>query len=94
MHDNVTFRVRIEGQVQGVGFRHWMLEQAAARGLSGWVRNRADGSLEALFNGPSHVVEAMVAACRQGPKTAKVEHLTTEPAMKPPAKGFHQLPTE
>ena len=88
-------RVRICGRVQGVWFRGWTCQQAIARGLSGWVRNRQDGSVEALLVGPPDAVEAMIAACRRGPSHARVEALTIEEA-GPEADdvaGFGQRPT-
>ena len=86
-------RARIEGRVQGVWFRAWTAEQAMARGLDGWVRNRTDGTVEALFAGPVEMVEDMVAACREGPPAAQVTSVTTEPAEAPGESGFHQAPT-
>ena len=68
-----SVQVRITGRVQGVGFRAWTERQANALGLSGWVRNRPDGSVEALFSGPEDAVETMLAACRQGPRLAAVD---------------------
>ena len=60
--------VTIRGRVQGVGFRAWTELTALERGLEGWVRNRRDGSVEALFVGSADAVAAMVAACRHGPR--------------------------
>ena len=65
-------RVLIEGQVQGVWFRAWTIQQASARGLDGWVRNRDDGTVEALFSGAADAVEAMVKACWEGPPGGRV----------------------
>jgi acylphosphatase len=89
----MAVRATFEGRVQGVWFRAWTTEQAVARGLNGWVRNRADGTVEALFAGPADVVEDMIAACRQGPPVAQVTSVTTEPAEDPGETGFRQLPT-
>jgi len=86
-------RVRITGRVQGVWFRAWTREQAAARGLDGWVRNRTDGTVEALFAGPGEAVDDMLAACRKGPPAARVGDVTTEPAHGDVAKGFRLMPT-
>lgn len=72
-------RVRIRGRVQGVWFRGWTSEQAKSRGLSGWVRNRVDGSVEALFIGPEPMVAAMIAACREGPPSAEVTRIEETP---------------
>ncbi|MDP6121448.1 MAG: acylphosphatase [Rhodospirillales bacterium] len=86
-------RVRIEGRVQGVWFRAWTAQEATARGLDGWVRNRADGSVEALFAGPIAAVDEMLAACRRGPPMAAVSGVETAPAAAPADSGFHFLPT-
>lgn len=86
-------RVRIEGRVQGVWYRAWTVEEATRRGLSGWVRNRRDGSVEALFSGPAEGVAEMVEACRTGPPAARVARLSQEPAEGPGEPGFRQLPT-
>jgi acylphosphatase len=67
--------VTIHGYVQRVGYRAWTEHMALQRGLEGWVRNRADGSVEAVFAGPVPAVEAMVAACRRGPPGARVDHI-------------------
>ena len=65
--------VIIRGRVQGVGYRAWVEHEALRRGLDGWARNRRDGSVEAVFAGPPDAVAAMVAACRRGPPSARVE---------------------
>lgn len=89
-----TQRVVIEGRVQGVWYRGWTVEQARARGLAGWVRNRRDGTVEALFSGPAAAVDDMIAACRQGPAMARVEAVQASPADSPSdAGGFRALPT-
>lgn len=88
-------RVSITGRVQGVWYRGWTAETAQALGLRGWVRNRADGSVEALFCGPQDAVDRMMDACRRGPPAAAVRDVRSEPAAAPPADyGFRQLPTE
>jgi len=89
-----TVRVRIEGRVQGVWFRAWTVEEATRRGLQGWVRNRSDGSVEALFHGEVEQVRAMVEACRRGPPAARVEHVAEHPGEPPTEPGFLQLHTE
>jgi acylphosphatase len=87
-------RVRISGRVQGVWYRAWTVEQAVARGLSGWVRNRADGSVEAVFVGDGSQVDAMLAACHQGPSAARVDDVSVTEEPRPPTEpGFHQKPT-
>lgn len=66
-------RVRVRGRVQGVFFRDSCAREARAAGVAGWVRNRADGSVEAWFEGPQEAVERMVAWCRGGPSRADVD---------------------
>jgi acylphosphatase len=67
--------VVIRGRVQRVGFRAWTEHMALERGLEGWVRNRTDGAVEAVFAGPAMVVDAMVEACRHGPPGARVDQI-------------------
>ena len=67
--------VLIEGRVQGVFFRASTRDEAQARGLAGWVRNRADGRVEAVFEGDRRLVENMLAWCRQGPPYAHVDQV-------------------
>jgi acylphosphatase len=85
--------VRIEGQVQGVWFRAWMMDEATKKGLAGWVRNRRDGSVEALFSGKAEVVDTMIAACRQGPSRAQVSNVRVETAEPFQGSGFGKRPT-
>ena len=92
-------QVTITGRVQGVGYRAWVEHQARNHDLEGWVRNRRDGSVEALFAGPANVVADMVARCRRGPSTARVEAVADEPAspealnLRRPGERFSVLPT-
>jgi acylphosphatase len=87
-------RLRIAGRVQGVGYRHWTIRTARDLGLSGWVRNRMDGSVEALVAGPDAAVAAMVQACRRGPPHARVDAVDAQPADGADVSaGFIQLPT-
>jgi len=72
--------VTVHGRVQGVGYRAWVAYQALTIGLEGWVRNRRDGSVEALFSGAPLEVAQMVALCRHGPPLAKVTGVSEEPA--------------
>jgi len=67
-----ALRLSIVGRVQGVGFRAWAVQEAMQRNLRGWVRNRRDGSVEALIIGEAEAVAAMAAACRRGPLLAHV----------------------
>jgi acylphosphatase len=77
---NVIRHIAIRGRVQGVGYRAWTEYTARDHGLEGWVRNRRDGSVEAAFAGPPEAVDAMVAACRRGPRGAWVEGVDDLPA--------------
>ena len=95
----VVIEVAIQGEVQGVGYRVWVEQQARARHLEGWVRNRRDGSVEALFAGPANIVADMVALCRRGPPLARVEKVQEKPGepngldMRFKAERFSVLPT-
>ena len=68
-----TVRVRIAGRVQGVGYRYWTERVAGELGLSGWVRNRRDGTVEAVFSGSPDDVAEMIERCRDGPPSAQVD---------------------
>jgi acylphosphatase len=70
--------VTITGRVQGVGYRAWVEHQARAHNLEGWVRNRRDGNVEALFAGSTDVVSEMVGLCRRGPVSARVDRVEDE----------------
>lgn len=84
----IAVRVVVEGRVQGVGYRAWVNREAQARGLKGWVRNRADGSVEAVFGGDEGPVRQMIEACRSGPIAAKVRVLTESQAPEEQWPGF------
>ena len=92
-------QVTVTGRVQGVGYRAWVAHQARNHNLEGWVRNRRDGSVEALFAGPANVVADLVGRCRRGPSTARVEAVADEPAspealnLRRPGERFSVLPT-
>lgn len=86
-------RLRIEGRVQGVGYRDWLVREASRRGLEGWVRNRADGSVEALLAGEEAAVQAVLSACRRGPPLARVERIEESFADPPEGPGFLRLPS-
>ena len=89
-----SVRARITGRVQGVGFRAFV-EQAAERlGVSGWVRNRRDGSVEAVIAGDTSKVDEMLTLCWQGPPAAKVDGVSVEDAPAPDGRGFGMKPTE
>jgi acylphosphatase len=89
-------RLSISGRVQGVGFRAFVADEAERRGLTGWVRNRADRSLEAVIAGEDRIVEEMVGTCRRGPYGSRVEKLASEAAGESDLggqSGFQILPT-
>ena len=73
---SVVRHVMIRGRVQGVGYRAFV--ERAAQGLEGWVRNRRDGSVEAVFAGSAEAVAAAIEACRRGPRGARVESVDVE----------------
>jgi len=86
-------RLVISGRVQGVGFRDWMVRQAEALGVSGWVRNRLDGSVEALVAGDTAAVEELLRLCRRGPRMARVITIEEDMADPPDYYGFRQIPS-
>ena len=90
-----TVRLKIFGQVQGVFYRAWTVGEAAKRGLDGWVRNRSDGSVEAVISGPPAKVDELVAACRIGPPRAQVNRIDVGEVDESEARGpgFRQVPT-
>ncbi len=73
-------RIVVRGRVQRVGYRNWTQQTAIRYGLDGWVRNRPDGSVEALFAGSAAAVDAMIEACRRGPQDAHVDALDVQDA--------------
>lgn len=85
--------VTIRGKVQGVGYREWTRRMAEQRGIYGWVRNRSDATVEALFSGTEDMVEAMLELCRKGPPTAYVTALEVMEAAAPLEREFKRLPT-
>jgi acylphosphatase len=89
----VAAHLRIEGRVQGVGYRAWLMREASRSGLRGWVRNRLDGSVEALLIGNDEPVERVIAACRTGPIAARVTRIERISATDDGSTGFLQLPT-
>lgn len=80
--------IRVSGNVQGVFFRAWTKQQADELGISGWVRNRPDGSVEALVAGEAQVVSSIIDRMRRGPPAATVERLIEEPTEDAPDAGF------
>lgn len=85
-------RLIIAGRVQGVGFRNWMADEAGRLGVSGWVRNRRDGSVEALVDGDTASVEELLRLCRRGPRLAEVTEIVEDLAEPWPEPGFARLP--
>lgn len=81
-------RVVVTGRVHQVGFRDFTVRRAQALGLTGWVRNRQDGSVEIMASGDDDAVAALVDACRVGPPLARVDHVDTFAANGLPVKGF------
>ncbi|ALK09201.1 acylphosphatase [Blastochloris viridis] len=92
-------RLTVRGRVQGVGFRYFVERTAARLGVDGWVRNRADGSVEAVAAGEDAAVAAMIEACRRGPPAARVDSLEVagageaDLAGRPPGEAFSVLAT-
>jgi acylphosphatase len=97
--DNIIRHVVVHGRVQGVGYRAFVEYEAQQRGLYGWVRNRRDASVEAVFAGKRSAVEAMIEVCRRGPMSARINALDqregTEADLLERAEGdvFSVLPT-
>lgn len=81
-------RVVVTGRVHQVGFRDFTVRRAQALGLTGWVRNRQDGTVEILTSGDDAAVAALVDACRQGPPLARVDHVEVHVEDGQPVKGF------
>jgi acylphosphatase len=71
----VRRRVVVHGRVQGVGFRYSLARAAETRGVAGWARNSADGTLEAAFEGEPEAVDSLIRLCREGPRGAEVERV-------------------
>jgi acylphosphatase len=92
MSELLTRRLVIRGVVQGVGYREFLRRAAEALGARGWVRNRGDGSVEALVQGPAPVVEALVAEARRGPRGGRVDSVDVEAAAAE-FDGFEIRPT-
>lgn len=87
-------RLVITGRVQNVFFRDWMTQRAEALGIAGWVRNRHDGSVEAMIEGPPEMVEALVRVAHDGSAAARVDRVdVTDEPPGAPLRGFEQRPT-
>lgn len=88
-----TVRLRISGRVQGVAYRAWAIRTAVGLGVRGWVRNRRDGSVEALVTGEEAAVGAMIEACRRGPRAAHVHEVAITDAEDDGSLGFEARAT-
>ena len=88
-----TRQIRVIGRVQGVGYRYALRDEALRLGVAGWVRNRADGSVEALLIGDEDAVAAMIEACQEGPFAARVANVAVSDAEDDGSAGFRPLPT-
>ena len=97
MTERRIVRLVVRGRVQGVGFRAFVEETAFDLGLKGWVRNRRDGSVEAVAAGAPTAVDALIEAVRRGPRAARVDAVdiaeADEEALSPSHSGFSSLPT-
>lgn len=80
----------IHGRVQGVAYRAWMVAEAQARGVSGWVRNVHDGTVEAVVSGDEEAVSEIIDACYNGPAMANVTGIDIEECQPPEQSGFEQ----
>jgi acylphosphatase len=91
--------IMIRGRVQGVGYRAWVDHEARRLGLQGWVRNRREGSVEAVFGGDENTVAEMIASCRKGPPSSRVDGVIEVQAhqdalgLRHPNEAFSVLPT-
>ncbi|HXC56263.1 MAG TPA: acylphosphatase [Rhizomicrobium sp.] len=94
MSDDLThLRLRIEGFVQAVGYRNYVIGEATRLGVDGWIRNRADGTVEILVSGPNAAVETLVGLCMKGPPGANVRDVEMHKAEAPADKGFRRRPS-
>lgn len=89
----VVRHLTITGRVQGVWYRGWTVETATALGLDGWVRNRRDGSVEALVAGEAAAIDRFIQACHDGPPAARVDGVSVKEAADAPDPGFAQRAT-
>lgn len=99
MSDNLSeedlthMRLRIEGRVQAVGYRNFIIAEAQRLGVDGWIRNRSDGTVEALASGETKAVEALITACMRGPAGSKIDNVELHNSKAPEEKGFHRRPS-
>ena len=88
--DRRAVRLRIRGRVQGVWFRGWTVDLATELGLDGWVRNRRDGSVEAIAAGPADAISRFIEACHEGPSMAWVASVEVADTADPRTQGYRQ----
>ena len=99
MSDLSVKHIVVHGRVQGVGYRAFVEHEALQAGIAGWVRNRRDGSVEAVLQGKPEIIEAVIESCRRGPFAARVEAVdiaTAQPdalALVRRGERFSVLPT-
>ncbi|NNE23125.1 MAG: acylphosphatase [Rhizobiales bacterium] len=93
MGETYSIHIVIRGRVQGVGFRYWLAGEAEERKLSGWVCNRRDGAVEAVFAGDEALVKDMIAACSLGPRFADVQDIEVLNQPVEAGNGFEIRPT-
>lgn len=90
----IARHLRITGKVQGVWYRAWFADQAKALGLDGWVRNRADGSVEAVVQGPSEMIDTIIARAQEGSPASRVKDvIVTDDVPAETLEGFEKRPT-
>ena len=87
-HPTETVRIFVHGFVQGVNYRRWLQGEALSREICGWVRNRSDGTVEAVLHGKSRSVSDLIRACRHGPLMARIDKVHSEPAEYDGLEGF------
>ena len=93
-HNELThLRLRIEGFVQAVGYRNFVISEALRLGVDGWIRNRSDGTVEVLVSGPNAAVETLVGLCMKGPPGSRVGNVELHKAEAPEEKGFRRRPS-
>eukprot|EP00850_Spirogloea_muscicola_P018649 SM000173S03018 [mRNA] locus=s173:304447:304997:+ [translate_table: standard] len=92
-HDVKKVNAVVKGTVQGVFFRKWTEETALRLGLDGWVRNRSDGTVEAVLSGPPAAVDLMLKLCHEGPAMARVSAVDVSPWDETVSEGFELRPT-
>ena len=93
MEDETALRLRIHGRVQGVGYRHWFGQAAESLGVHGWVRNRSDGTVEAVICGPVDRLNQLIERAHNGPVAARVRNIAQEPEYSIGHTEFICLPT-